>query len=108
MSALDLSEVTLDAEVPGFLERHNAAAPLQTVCAIVRRCFPKAGPIHVQLTEDPDEDNHTWIVLETTLQGAESAEEFKQQKDRWYDEQARLPWAYHPFSFSLDIKPYQE
>ena len=109
MSAVTSREVKLEAGVAEFLKRHGAEAAFQTACALVRECFPDSSTINVSLLEDPDEENHTWVVLEVSIPTASSTELTRAQEDRFFEEmRRRVPLPYHPLSFSLHTDPSGE
>ena len=68
-------------------------------------CFPHAERITVRLVEDPDEDNHTWVVLTVILPKSLDPEIIQKQRLHYYDQQSqREQLPYHPFSFGLEIQ----
>jgi hypothetical protein len=60
-------ESLLETPVIEFLRQHNAEAEFQTVCELVRDCFPELRSLRFGLLEDPDEEGRTWLVLHGTL-----------------------------------------
>ena len=70
--------------------------------ARVEACFPEARASAVSLLEDPDEKNHTWVVLRVILPDDHPAELLRKQLQRHYETPlSDLP--YHPYSFSLAL-----
>lgn len=104
MSTVNAWEVTLDPDVTEFLRRHDAEVAFRNACDRVRDCFPEANGLKVWLLEDPDEDNHTWVVLHVQMPASHRTERLQAQKYRCYDELARqVPLPYHPLSFTVMI-----
>jgi hypothetical protein len=92
----------VEAEAIEFLSRHDGQSALENACHLVRKCFPELGSIHVRLLEDPDEENHTWVLIQVLMPPSHSPELLQEQQARYYEELARRnPLPYHPFSFSL-------
>jgi hypothetical protein len=99
-------ELSVEPTVIDFIQAHNAQGALETACAVIRDSFPELRSIRVRLVEDPDEEDHTWILLKVLLPGADAVESAHPRGDRFYEELNRqLPLPYHPFSFSLEIAP---
>jgi hypothetical protein len=97
-------EPVLEPNASEFIKRHNGEAAFQRVCELLRGCFPELASIHVRLLEDPDEDDHTWVVLNVLIPASYPTELLQAQEKRYYEEltqQAQIP--YHPFSFSLMV-----
>lgn len=106
MTETRITEVMREG-VAEFLRDHAAEGALQQACARIETCFPEARSIVVSLLEDPDEGNHTWIVLTAILPVGHPADVLRQQRKRYYEaEGPNLP--YHPFSFSLATERARE
>jgi hypothetical protein len=92
-----------------FMKQHGAETAFDRHCELVYRCFPEARSVHVRLLEDPDEENHTWVVLQAFLPASHPHDVLQAQNKRYHDELVqteRLP--YHPLSFSLALDFTQE
>lgn len=97
-------EPSLKSDVREFLKQHQGEAALQTACELVRACFPELKAIQVDLLEDPDEENHTWVVLNVLMPTSHPPDLLKAQKTQYYQQLARqLSLPYHPFSFGLRV-----
>jgi hypothetical protein len=97
-------EPILESNVREFLKQHQGEVALQTACELVRACFPELKAIQVDLLEDPDEDNHTWVILNVLMPATHPPDLLKAQETNYYQQiaqQSSLP--YHPFSFSLKV-----
>jgi hypothetical protein len=97
-------EPKVDPSVVDFIKRHGAEADFQKVCELVRTCFPERRAIKVWLLEDPDEDGHTWVVLNVLLPGSHPPELLRVQQNRYHEgfvQQVSRP--YHPLSFGLTV-----
>lgn len=101
MSVTTSRELLVEPEVAEFLRQHHADGAFQTALGIVRGLFPDLG-LKVWLLEDPDEENHTWIILEVATLTADPEQTLRHQINRFHEElRQRLALPYHPFSFSL-------
>src|SRR6267378_936921 len=102
-------EPTFQPEARDFLRQHHGETAFQKACELVRICFPEMTALHIGLVEDPDEDNHAWVVLEVLMPPSHSPDLLQAQEARYYEELARqLPQPYHPFSFSLILDSIRE
>jgi hypothetical protein len=95
-------QVELQPGVAEFLRRHGVEGQLHAACDLVHDCFPESRAVSVRLQEDPDEDNHTWVVLHVLLPAGHPEELLTTQRHRYYEELVRRPkLPYHPLSFAL-------
>ena len=102
MNIVTSCEPSLEPGVRDFLRKHQGEAACQKACELARACFPELTSLRARLLEDPDEDNHTWVVLDVLMPASHRPESLRAQEMRYYEELARqLPLPYHPFSFSL-------
>jgi hypothetical protein len=97
-------ELTFEPGVIEYLRQHNLEAKFQVVSEAARARFPEARAIQVRLLEDPDEEDHTWTVLQVLLPASHPSELLRSQQ-RQYGETLleRLPLADHPF-FGLTFR----
>jgi hypothetical protein len=109
MSSATSGSQIIEAEVLDFLGRHDGLSALESACDLVRKCFPELASIHVRLLEDPDEENHTWVLIQVFVPPSSPVEVLREQQARYYDElKRRNPLPYHPFSFSLMLDTMQD
>lgn len=109
MSVINASDVLLEDGVLDFFNKFGNEAALTSACEIVRECVPELQTLRVWLLEDPDEDNHTWVVLQVMMPGSHSVELVNERQNRFCELLTeRLPLPYHPFSFSLELLPATE
>ena len=92
-----------------FVRQHGAEAHLASACDLVRECFPELREISVRLQEDPDEDNHTWVVMQVEMPAGHPQHLLSEEQKRYHEEFVRRPsLPYHPLSFALDVAVSQE
>lgn len=109
MSATTSQPLTLETGVNEFLQLHGGCADFQKACEVARQCFPEAHGLKVWLLEDPDEENHTWVMLDVLLPSSNPPDLYRGQMARFHEELAQhVPRPYHPFSFSLSMTQAQE
>jgi hypothetical protein len=109
MKAATSCEPTLQPEARDFLRQHQGESAFQKACELVRACFPEMTALDVHLLEDPDEENHTWVVLDVLMPASHPRKLLQAQEAHYYEQlarQMRLP--YHPFSFSLIVHSIQD
>src|SRR5262249_38658115 len=98
-------ELVLEPGVPEFLSRHHAEGPFQTACEQVRACFPELRAFRVCLLDDPDEEGHTWVVLNPWLPAGHPPELLLDQRQRFHEElvQRLSPACRTLFGLSIDF-----
>src|SRR5438477_10836648 len=102
MNEANYCELKLETGVREFLRQHQSEAAFEWACDLIRTSFPELKAIRVRLLEDPDEDDHTWVVFHVLMPAAHPPELLWAQQNRYYEELARQNTTpYHPFSFSL-------
>jgi hypothetical protein len=104
MASATMNELVFEEDVQEFLSRHGGVSALQSEGQFVRSLFPQAVRISIRLVEDPDEENHTWVVLSVLLPQSVFPETVEQQRRHYFEQQTqREQLPYHPFSFGLAI-----
>ncbi len=82
MSVSTSPTVTIGLGVQEFLRKNDAEAALQTICEILRECFPQTLALDAQLEEDHDTPGWWRIVVGVMLPDAIPP-------DTWLDQQKR-------------------
>jgi hypothetical protein len=100
MSTSVTIEPRLEERVVAFAKQHSAELAIRQACVILRHVVPHTESIYVWLLEDPDEENHSWLVLEAKVPET-TPDALRQQVRQEIEKKLRLP--YHPFSFSIDF-----
>ena len=67
MPTATIIEPVIEPGVQDALRRHNAETAFQTACDVARSCFLAMRSLHVDLLDDPDEENRYWVVLHILL-----------------------------------------
>ncbi len=105
MTAAIFPEPVLESGVREFLQRHSAEADFFQVLEFVRGCFPESRTVRAGLIEDPDEENHTWVMLEVTIPASCSPDTIRAQRNNFHQRLAQeIVRSYHPLSFSLAVR----
>jgi hypothetical protein len=100
-----LIEPMIDPSARDFLKQHHAEPDLQTVCDLVRACFPELQALEVRLVEDPDEENHTWVAFHVLMPATHPRDLLRSQERSYHEQHGRvISRPYHPFSFGLAIE----
>ncbi|HVS38969.1 MAG TPA: hypothetical protein VMS17_25650 [Gemmataceae bacterium] len=100
-------EPTIEPGVHDILRRHNAEAAFQTACDIARSSFPTMQSFHVELLDDPDEEDKVWVLLRIVLPHAYAWETQHQQELRFHEGMvAQVSLELNPlFGLSIDHLP---
>jgi hypothetical protein len=85
MSISTAPSVTIGPGVQEFLRRNDAEAAFQTICEIIRECFPETRAIGAQLEEDHDIAGWWRIVVSVTLPDSIPTDTWLDQHKRYHE-----------------------
>jgi hypothetical protein len=103
MSVSTSPNVTIGSGVQDFLRQNDAETAFQTICELIRECFPETLSVEAELQEDHDEPNWWRVRMLFTLPAACPLERVLEQQ-RLFQEQfmAQVPFAQVPLFLALD------
>ena len=107
MASVACIEPTIEPEVFEVLRKNKAEAAFQTACDVARSSFPKMLSLHVDLLEDPDINNHIWVILNVLLPQTHPMD-FSHSEQRRYHEKMvdQIPREFSLlFSLSVNFQP---
>ena len=103
MSVSTSPNVTIGPGVPEFLRKNDAEAAFQTICELIRECFPETLAIDAELQEDHDEPGWWRVPIWYTLPAASSLEHVMKQERLFLDGiRERVPFAQMPLFIAID------
>jgi hypothetical protein len=94
MSVSTAPNVTIGPGVQEFLRKNDAESAFQTICEIIRECFPDTRAIDAQLEEDHDEPGWWRVTVDVTLADSITPDTWVDQHKRYHElrgERIRLP-----------------
>ncbi len=92
MSVSASPTVTIGPGVQEFLRKNDAEAAFQTICEILRECFPQTLAIDGQLEEDHDEPGWWRVVVGVTLPDSIPPDIWVDQHRRYHERRVdRVP-----------------
>lgn len=86
-TAIDL---VIPPQVSELVRLHGVEANLRSLCDLVSRCFPEMRSFELDVLEDLDSEDHSWIVLRVALLRTHSRELLREQRLHFYEEEVRL------------------
>ena len=92
MSVSTSPTVTIGLGVQEFLRKNDAEAALQTICEILRECFPQPLAIEARLEEDHDEPGWWRVVVDVALADPITPDTWVDQHRRYHERRGeRVP-----------------
>jgi hypothetical protein len=85
MSQMTIPLPVLDAAAREFLKRNDAEKEFQTVCALVRECFPQLLKLEAELKDDHDEPGRQLLVVYAHVSESGYGPEYREQVVRYHD-----------------------
>ncbi len=110
MSVTTTPETIVEPAAVEFLKKQGAERDFETICALVRTCFPELRALEAKLEEDGDEPNWYRVIVYVTLPENHPVDLFLQQNRRYHDSlvlqlppQRTMPFGLMPI-FSQDSR----
>jgi hypothetical protein len=97
MASTISQELTVDASINDFLDRHSAQREFRKICELVRASFPALIGLEVMLQEDPDEDGRAQVVVCAKLPELSPDDQLQASLRRYHERLiAELPLSFCP------------